>query len=169
MESTTILGAVIMAGAPLAVALRVRKYKAAVAKSQFPSVPGIIVTSDLDVREDVTTDENNIREVRHVYSPLVEYVYTVGQRSYHGRRVHVLEDVSSSLESTARRVVDRYPAQSAVSVYYDPARPEDAFLEKGLDGPMIDWGTWLIVGIVFVLGVSIIFGGDSSSRTLPAQ
>jgi hypothetical protein len=69
------------------------------------------------------------RESRVTNQPLVHYEYTVGGRTYRCSRVSVAEEVDGA---ELRAILKRYPVGQAVTVYYDPARPERALLERTL-------------------------------------
>lgn len=159
MEEGMVIGVLICSIAPILVALRVRRYKKALAKASYPSVPGTISKNVLDVKEHESTDSDNRREVSYEYIPRVEYSFSVGGKTYTGRRINVLDSKSSSLESEALKVLAAYPLNATVNVYYNPEEPEDAFLENDPGKRMIDWGTWFAAIILLVIGIAMMVLG----------
>ena len=64
-----------------------------------------------------------------VYAPELLYEYRVGERTYVGRRIgHI--PVAVSWRSYAEGIVARYSVDRPVLVYYDPAAPQEAVLER---------------------------------------
>lgn len=67
------------------------------------------------------------------YSAEINYVYTVGTQKFFAQRLRYIQ-FSSSSYSDAFGMVSEHPAGSAVTVYYDPAQPQEAVLYPGIDG-----------------------------------
>lgn len=65
-----------------------------------------------------------------LYRPEIQFEYQVAGRSYAGQRVHALRERAISRRRYADDVVARYPVGREVQVYYDPANPRDAALER---------------------------------------
>jgi len=64
-------------------------------------------------------------------SPDVVYAYSVDGHVYQGTRVRLSgSGRSSNVGSSVVATAERYPAGAAVTVYYDPANPWDAALER---------------------------------------
>ncbi|HJS20088.1 MAG TPA: DUF3592 domain-containing protein [Anaerolineales bacterium] len=82
--------------------------------------------------------------------PVVHYAYQVMGQPYEGNKVMPGMEVGGS---GARKVVDRYPAGSQVMVYYNPEKPSEALLERGMPG-FIKW-FWIILVIldIFLCGL----------------
>lgn len=75
--------------------------------------------------------------------PVVVYQYRVGGMSYEGRKI------TPGLEwggTGAEKVAARYPTGSQVTVYYNPANPAEALLDRKPPSAMI----WLWVTLVLV-------------------
>lgn len=159
MEEGMVIGVLVCSIAPVMVALRVRRYRKALAKADYPTVPGTVCKNVLDVKEHESTDSDNRREISHEYIPRVEYTFTVGGKSYTGHRIHVLDSKSSSLESDALKVLAAYPLNAKVNVYHNPEDPEDAFLENDPGSRMIDGGTWFAAIILLVIGIAMMIFG----------
>jgi hypothetical protein len=92
-------------------------------------VPGKILSSRAESRRELAHTGGGTTVT--VWSPLVEYGYQVGTRSYHGSRVAFGPEVAGGRD-LAEAVVARYPEGSAVTVHYDPANPAHATLELNL-------------------------------------
>ncbi|NDC78061.1 MAG: DUF3592 domain-containing protein [Chitinophagia bacterium] len=156
MEEGMVVGVLVCSIAPILVALRVRRYRKAMAKAAYPTVSGTICKNVLDVKEHESTDSDNRREVSYEYIPRVEYTFSVGGKTYTGRRINVLGSKSSSLESEALKVLAAYPLNATVDVYHNPDDPEDAFLENDPGKRMIDGNTWFAAIILLVIGIAMM-------------
>lgn len=159
MEDGMFIGLLISAIAPILVAIRIRRYRRALAKSDYPTVPGTVCKNLLDIKEHESTDSDNRREVSYEYIPRVEYNFSVGGKAYTGHRINVLGSKSSSLESEALKVLSAYPLNASVNVYHNPEDPEDAFLENDPGKRMIDGGTWFAAVILLVIGIAMMIFG----------
>lgn len=114
----------------------------AAAPAEWPTTAGLVITSE--VASGTDTDGTRL------YWPNVEYRYGVNDSTYVGTRVRAILTRTSS-DGPARRVVARYPAGAAVTVFYDPADPSSALL---------DTDTGAIVGILFAAaGACVLIGG----------
>ncbi len=85
-----------------------KKKKAAQA---WPSVPGTVTSSRVQQKEDES-------------DAVVTYSYAVNGKDYQGNRVGFFS------RDTAQQVVSRYPSGKQVEVFYDPANPSSAVLER---------------------------------------
>ena len=61
--------------------------------------------------------------------PEISYRYEVGGKTFAGRRTFSSEK-GFAKKSQARKLIERHPPGSLVEVFYDPARPKRAFLER---------------------------------------
>ena len=96
------------------------KLKQSRASVEWPTVPGRIVTSEVDSHTD---DEGQTS-----YSSDIEYVYTVEGIEYQSDVV-----VLGGHEYNVHHTVGRYPVGLAVKVAYDPGKPRRAVLEPGVE------------------------------------
>jgi hypothetical protein len=87
--------------------------------SNWPSVSGLIVSSNLDS----SRGDNGT-----TYSAEVLYDYKVDNTKYSSNRVGY-GDYRSSNPSGARKIVNKYPKGKEVSVFYMPNDPEESVLE----------------------------------------
>jgi hypothetical protein len=99
----------------------------AIASSDWPSVTGTIVTSEV-VREQ-RRDSDGRRTT--VYRADIAYEYEVDGARYLGDSVAV-GDFSSSSRARADRITRQYPVDAQVEVFYDPEEPVTSLLEPGV-------------------------------------
>lgn len=84
------------------------------------------------------------------YQPKVEYEYTVANQPYTGKRI-AFGIAGSSSEAAARKVVLQYAIGSAVEVFYNPAKPSDAVLERS--AATSNKVFWIMGGVFIVAGL----------------
>jgi len=117
--------------------------KKAQASLQWPSSRGRVISSALNRRQD--SDGNQSEEA------LVVYEYLVGGATFQGKRIAF----GGSGAGGARKSVQRYPAGATVAVYYDPAKPASAVLERSAGGGMfvlpLVGGVFAIIGVVLLV------------------
>jgi hypothetical protein len=117
----------------------------AVASRWWPTVPGVVVSSGVEVHD----GRNDVDEVPvTTYHPALRYAYEAGGRRYVGERITSGDFGSTDLEAR-RAVAERYPVAAAVTVHYDPDAPEDAVLEPG---PVAFNLLMPCLGLVFLAG-----------------
>ena len=114
-----------------------KKNKAA---AKWPTVPGVIISAELDsyVKYDDDGDASTM------YTPLITYKYEVEGQEYTNNRVRVQAFVATNMQSVSSKKLEEYPVGGAVDVHYDPLNPEDALLE--IDPSKIN--VPLIIGII---------------------
>ncbi|WP_128003581.1 DUF3592 domain-containing protein [Piscinibacter defluvii] len=117
----------------------------ALRSSEWPSVPGRIVSSQLG---SVYCGESGGCTI-----PEVRYVYSVGGQSLTGNRVSFMT-VATNL-SFATKTVEVFPRGSKVTVYYDPKAPAHSVLQNGLDLSLpcaiISALAFLVIGILLAV------------------
>jgi hypothetical protein len=128
---------------------RTRKNKQqADASLGWPSAPGQIL--EADVRHSVSTDSEGDR--RDSYTPQVRYSYRANNTDYTGDKLAFGFVTGYGSDSKARAQLARYPVGGQVTVYYDPASPDKAVLERRAGGSTVG----MVLGIIFlVLAVCI--------------
>jgi hypothetical protein len=104
----------------------------------WPSVPGRVVVS-----ESVTTQFRG-RALRYTPAARIAYEYTIGDTVFTSERVGVQTLAVESGSEEGQRRLRAYPVGAAVTVYYDPANPAVAVLER--DPPTAGFiaGLWLV-------------------------
>ncbi len=96
----------------------------------WPATSGRVLSSTID--EDTRTTRRDGRtRTETTYEPIVRYEYTVAGTTYAGDDV-TAGGYGGGLDR-AYRMVGRYPAGAATTVYYDPDRPDRAVREPGAD------------------------------------
>lgn len=110
----------------------------------WPTVQGKIAVAELGKRVDRDNDNSTVSTT---YSADISYDYIVADVTYINGDVH-FGAMSSSDPSAARRLLQRYPVGKVVTVYYNPAQPQQAVLEPGIAGV-----TWILPGIGLIFAV----------------
>lgn len=103
--------------------------------SSWPSTIGTVLIST------VQAEHNSDGE--YSYYPVVQYTYQVMGQTHQGNRIMPGLVVGGS---GANKVVARYPMGAQVTVYYDPDKPSDAVLERGMPGHI----KWLWAALVCI-------------------
>ncbi len=121
------------------------------ASLSWPSAPGTIVKSWVGDRSEWKNGRTH-----HMYAPHVRYAYCVGSssQSFEGEDISSLQ-TSSGDRGWAESVVASYAVGTRVTVYYNPDRPREALLERG----MHIWFILLFVGVTLLflgLGIGMI-------------
>ena len=121
------------------------QYLRAKKSAQWPSVPGVITASWMS---------SGICKGVPCYHGEIAYGYRVGGSDYHGTRLDLGRSHWAAQDSW-QRILDQYPRDKAVSVYYEPGNPADSVLEPGLIGEMdvlykMDLGMIWLFGFCFI-------------------
>jgi hypothetical protein len=148
------LTGVLMSLVFIAIALVLLYYARSVsAKAQqslsWPQAEGAISHSAVLQRMQQSSDSTNAA----TYKADVTYRYKVQGRDYSSERIS-LADFSSST-GRAQGIVDRYPDGATVTVYYNPANPSHAVLERGSTTGI--GVLYLIGGIFAAAGLLFLF------------
>jgi hypothetical protein len=108
----------------------IRERWLASASRRWPSVAGIITTSDVieEQIEDDSTDDS-IRRKTYRYQVDVRYAYRVDQRDYVGTTGAFGWAAVYGLREQAETAASQHKPGEHVTVYYDPAQPGQAVLE----------------------------------------
>lgn len=119
----------------------------------WPSSPGRVIWSgvrEVEIRQRVRTSVARYRIVTR-YAPAIAYTYTVNGAQYRGERLRMGNRLVSSDTRAAERASARYPADSQVIVYYNPADPSDSTLDTRLS-----WGIRVLWAVAVGLLATII-------------
>jgi hypothetical protein len=106
------------------------------ASEQWPRTAATIEQSSVSSR--VGSESTKLHEAK------VTYRYSVDGREFTGSEIHIGPQWSWSSSEPAKSLVQQYPRGAAVTIAYDPAKPEDAVLEPGVTAGA--WG-----GLAFFL------------------
>lgn len=110
----------------------------------WPSVAGRVVESRIDETSSVKGGTT--------YFPMVVYDYTVEGRALRGTRMYAGDVVGHSVRRRAERRLAALAAAAAVQVYYDPADPTVAVIERR--APVLRRnGVLLAILVVILAGV----------------
>jgi hypothetical protein len=107
----------------------------------WPHTPGKVVSSSVAYDHEY-----------YVY-PKILYEFYVNGTKFGGDRV-VYGGYRAQNDPYASRIVEKYPKEKEVTVYYMPDNPEECLLEPG-----IKWHTWLLPGvggIFFIAGCFLV-------------
>ena len=119
--------------------------KRAKAALTWPTIPGVVLASRVDIH--TSTDSDGHRTT--TYKPVVDYQYTIMGQEYRASRIAFGSNTFSSKKSES--IIAMYPPNQAVTVHYNPDKPQDAVLETEVHGGTVS----LIVGIVLI-GVGLV-------------
>ena len=135
--------------------MTVAKLREVRAASRWPSVPGEIVSARSSSRE-VTThhatyDEEEDKTEKRNFARIT-YKYVVGGKKYTCSRISLGEDLGNDDIAAKLR---RYPNGRIVEVFYNPAKPGKAVLERGLPRGCAKAA---FLGVALVIGIIAVFG-----------
>jgi len=109
--------------------------------SKWPSVMGKIVTSNIGSRDSESTE-------RRIYAN-IEYLYSVNEVEYRAKRFKLgVQDIVDSSEHWVNETLAKYPVNNEVQVFYNPHKPSDATLDRGLNIRIFGF---TLLGILFYL------------------
>ncbi len=106
----------------------VNTYLQGAASVNWPMVQGTLTSSILG--NFTSCSENSCYKI---YTPKVTYSYTVSGVSYLGKSISIGHTSVGNDLSYANSELNKYPAGSSVTVYYDPSSPATSVLEPGTD------------------------------------
>ena len=87
------------------------------------------------------------------YYPIIKYEYSIGGQPFTGEKITFGLTETTARSAKAEQVLDTYPVDKQVTVYYDPNNPSDTVLERRAGGGAAGW----VVGIVFLVA-GLCFG-----------
>jgi hypothetical protein len=122
------------------------------ASRSWPFVPGRVIGASC--REDVIRGGSDSSDSDTTwYVPLVQYEYEVGGQAYRGNRIGFSEERQVSREK-AFQVLEAFPVGHPVTVFYDPAKPRDAILQRANRGNIfLAVAAWVLVAA----GLAMLF------------
>ncbi len=94
------------------------------------------------------------------YHALITYTYIVNENIYHGTRTRFADTTGTSAEQQ-QAVIDQYPVDSTVNVYYDAQNPSESVLEPG--GGIRTYGLMLPPLILAGIGMVLLVAGRRKS------
>ncbi len=120
--------------------LQFRKVRASLS---WPYTPGRILSAKIDRS---TTRGNPDEADTTSYLPVIQYEYLVDNQRYLGNRIAFVAK-SYSRQAQAEEAMMVFQVGASVWVFYDPAKPEKAVLERKASGGTL----WMVLGGAIVL------------------
>ncbi len=108
----------------------------------WPSVTGKVLASS--VRESRSNEDNGVKVA---YYPDVAFQYEVAGKDYSSKNRSFGAVTPLKSQEAVLRILEQYPVDSTLLVYYDPQNPTQAVIERAADG--IKWV--LVLGILALI------------------
>jgi hypothetical protein len=120
--------------------LGIRGLVRAKASLQWPSIQGQILESSVERHHSSGSNGSST-----TYHAEILYKFILNDTTFNGNRV-AYGDYGSSNPSHARQIVNKYPKNKIITVYYMPDNPEECLLEPG-----VKMQSWFLpaFGIIF--------------------
>ncbi|WP_435010560.1 DUF3592 domain-containing protein [Tundrisphaera lichenicola] len=136
----------------VAVVVKLREIRQA---KHWPETTGKVIASRIQSRRNKPNDPGyNFGDTEVTNEPFVEYEYDVGGRKYRCSRVSIAEKTAGTEREA---ILARYPVGARVTVFYNPAEPATAVVERELPkGVMIVGGGAVLL---FFVGGPLITAG----------
>ena len=132
------------------IVIAVTRRRKAQAGQSWPVVPGVVVSAE--VHETVHSSDEGADT--YSYDPKIVYTYQVVGTAYQSHKYSF--GASNYNRNAVAQIVARYTPGMAVSVHYNPEKPNEAVLVSEASGTKL----FLIIGIVLaVIGVMIACAG----------
>jgi len=145
--SPNFFGIILMLGGMAMIVRWVYLMYRAIHSKNWPSNFGTITSSEI------------VRVGRSSWLPKITYKYSANEEEFEGKRIR-LSSSSCSMQCLAQKVLDNYPLNSPVSVFYNPNNPKDSVLSPGVTMRILE----LLLG-----GVMMIAGGYFLFTSNPTQ
>ncbi len=129
-------------GGIIATIAGIRNRRKGSASQNWPAAGGLITNGWIEENQD--TDDEGFTST--TYTPKWEYQYQVGQQTHSSSRVSFGGVTGYGRRKRAEEELNRFPINSQLRVYYDPANPSDAVLIRGTKGTM----GGIIAGIILM-------------------
>lgn len=113
----------------------------------WPAVPGRIIAARVEAE---TTRGSDDEADSTSYYPCIEYQYQVGPQTFRGTRIR-FDRRGYARPKGAEQVLAALPIGRTVEVFYDPARPGEAVLERKNSTGMV---LMIVGGGIAVLAVA---------------
>lgn len=119
------------------------------ASSSWYHAQGTVLSAQVDVDEKTDSDHRTT----YTYTPSISYQYSVDGKTFTSRQVQFSSSQYNS-EGSAERIVNQFPADSDVTVYYSPDDHARSVLIPGVVGNSF---IGLGVGVLFAaIGVGLL-------------
>ena len=127
------------------VIISITSRKRAKAAQTWPTIPGVVLSSHVEVNSSTDSDGSSST----TYKPVVAYRYEIMGLEYTGDRIAFGSNTFSHKKSY--EIIGHYPVGQPVTVHYNPDKPQDAVIEAEAKGGVAS----LIIGIV-LMGVGLV-------------
>ncbi len=121
-------------------------YQQALSSKKWPVTNARVIKSKVNAKAG---------QKKNLYQLEFAYTYFVGQREYRGEtRYFDFGEGARKWKGDFYTFVDTHPVGSTIEAYYNPKRPEQATILRGLY-----WWSWLTIGfncLLFFIGVTLI-------------
>jgi Protein of unknown function (DUF3592) len=109
-------------------------WRKGIRSSSWPAVPGTIIHSHTKKVKvgGSSVGQSNAPKLT-MYRPHIIYSYEVSGVRLEGRRIQFASEPHTRVRSEVEDRVYKFPAGSAVTVYYDPAKPAESVLKPGVN------------------------------------
>lgn len=125
-----------------------RKFKQAETSQCWSGTQGRVIESRLETHTSLDSDDIESR----VYRAIVVYAYSVMGHNFTGNRVAF--GVRSLSRYAASTVLERYPLDRQITVYYNPDKPGQAVLKRVCVNGMLQ----IVIGMLLILaGINFAF------------
>lgn len=115
----------------------------------WPTASGRITRSVVERSE--SSDEDG---TSYSYTPKIEYVYNISGQDYTSKQVVFGGFSSTGSSKKPQLVVNKYPLNGSVNVYYNPANPHEAVLEQAIGSG----AKGALIGGIVLIAVSVLMG-----------
>jgi hypothetical protein len=124
----------------------------------WPTILGRVTCSQVEVSE--SSDEDG---TSYTYTPHIEYAYILNGQTYTSNQVAFGGVTGTGNTKKSQLVVNQYPLNAVVKVFFNPANPNEAVLEQvtgsGAKGALIGGIVLVVIGVLMALPMLIILLG----------
>ncbi|WP_185970366.1 MULTISPECIES: DUF3592 domain-containing protein [unclassified Mesorhizobium] len=142
------------------------KWREVRALSHWLPTPGKIISSRVEAREvrrsGVGSDSSDTTEMRNF--PAITFEYKVGKKTFRGSRYSVKENLGNF---EVNETLAQFPRGAEVTVFYNPADPSKAVIERTLPDGAFKFMVKLSAGLVIGTVVLVFFVGGALEAIRP--
>ncbi len=126
---------------------------------KWPTTEGVIVTSEVIQKR----DDNGL-----MYSANIVYRYSVNNQQMEGDQIWFGDNYSSSSRTQFQRIVNDYPLNKKVKVFYDPDDPVITVLQPGAFKSTyllfaFGWGFLGMGGLILLISIILLIWSNKES------
>jgi hypothetical protein len=124
----------------------------------WPTILGRVTCSQVEVSK--SSDEDG---TSYTYIPHIEYAYLLNGLTYTGKQVAFGGFTGTGNTKNSQLVVNQYPLNAVVNVFFNPVNPNEAVLEQtagsGAKGALIGGILLVVIGVLMALPMLIALLG----------